>query len=573
MFLTPSTINASSDTSTINFEGSSSISNLIWEPWFTDWRFTFDVIYVTKGVTTIEWNNQKDTLSPSESTNFEIELTNSNYNPELQIIVKGIKKSNKDQFMDKTVTIPIPSAKLPGHFETPKIGAPVVPFEIIGIPAELSLQARFNMDTEYEIQLQSKEMSPDTKDYKFSSNSRITHSYEKNNNVGGEFSLIRTGILSGGYLTLSAGLTVSTLPTPFSIDFGEIPFSTGFEYYRHNLKLCSIQSPIDIELTNLPSVINQSEQLTVQGTTNPKIIGGSLSLLIGGSTVSSINTDNQGSFETQWSSNTPGTFSVSVKASDSEYISESFSDSTTVRVNEIPRSSFSVSTPRANVAETVTFTDQSIDNDGNIVQWYWSFGDGQTSSGQNPSHEYEKSGTFTITLMVTDNDGAQNEYLFSGLVIEKTSIDIQIDSDVNKIQVGNKVELNGDVYPSFSNENIVIQVKDPEGTQKTYAVTLGSGKFNKEFELDVPGTWEMKALFSGNDQYSSSESNTLHITVEQVSEEPSSESSESSTSPNIESENSSDEEKEGGIPSYPLVLIVIGFFFSGIVLYWTRKNS
>jgi PKD repeat protein len=44
-------------------------------------------------------------------------------------------------------------------------------------------------------------------------------------------------------------------------------------------------------------------------------------------------------------------------------------------------------------------------SEGTIVSWYWTFGDGTVSSQQNPAHTYVSSGTFTVTLKVTNNYG------------------------------------------------------------------------------------------------------------------------------------------------------------------------
>ncbi len=55
---------------------------------------------------------------------------------------------------------------------------------------------------------------------------------------------------------------------------------------------------------------------------------------------------------------------------------------------------------------TVTFTDQSYDPDGTVVSWLWDFGDGSTSTLQNPVHTYIGYGTYSVTLTVTDNEGA-----------------------------------------------------------------------------------------------------------------------------------------------------------------------
>jgi hypothetical protein len=55
------------------------------------------------------------------------------------------------------------------------------------------------------------------------------------------------------------------------------------------------------------------------------------------------------------------------------------------------------------------FTDASSDRDGAVVRWDWRFGDGGTSSEAEPAHEYPSSGTYLVTLIVTDNDGATDE--------------------------------------------------------------------------------------------------------------------------------------------------------------------
>jgi PKD repeat protein len=52
------------------------------------------------------------------------------------------------------------------------------------------------------------------------------------------------------------------------------------------------------------------------------------------------------------------------------------------------------------------FTDTSTDSDGTIVSWSWNFGDGATSTVQNPNHTYAAAGTYNVTLTVTDNNGA-----------------------------------------------------------------------------------------------------------------------------------------------------------------------
>ncbi|WP_237062021.1 PKD domain-containing protein [Microbulbifer zhoushanensis] len=48
----------------------------------------------------------------------------------------------------------------------------------------------------------------------------------------------------------------------------------------------------------------------------------------------------------------------------------------------------------------------STDADGSIASYAWDFGDGSNGSGVTPSHTYAVSGTYTVTLTVTDDQGA-----------------------------------------------------------------------------------------------------------------------------------------------------------------------
>jgi PKD repeat protein len=70
--------------------------------------------------------------------------------------------------------------------------------------------------------------------------------------------------------------------------------------------------------------------------------------------------------------------------------------------NEPPVADFSYSIDGLEVL----FNDESYDIDGYITAWNWSFGDGGTSPEQHPIHTYAASDTYTVTLTVTDNDGA-----------------------------------------------------------------------------------------------------------------------------------------------------------------------
>ena len=51
------------------------------------------------------------------------------------------------------------------------------------------------------------------------------------------------------------------------------------------------------------------------------------------------------------------------------------------------------------------FTDQSTPQSGLISSWYWEFGDGDTSTLQNPTHTYASVGIYNVMLLVSNSEG------------------------------------------------------------------------------------------------------------------------------------------------------------------------
>ncbi|WP_321504966.1 PKD domain-containing protein [uncultured Methanoregula sp.] len=68
-----------------------------------------------------------------------------------------------------------------------------------------------------------------------------------------------------------------------------------------------------------------------------------------------------------------------------------------------PAASFVVNATSGTIPCGIQFIDTSTNSP---TAWVWSFGDGGTSSEQNPSHEYTNAGTFTVTLTATNAAGS-----------------------------------------------------------------------------------------------------------------------------------------------------------------------
>ena len=101
----------------------------------------------------------------------------------------------------------------------------------------------------------------------------------------------------------------------------------------------------------------------------------------------------------------PGKYRVVLTVTDSGGLQASGTIEITVLPpgNNPPIANFNYS--QQNRKLVIDFTDTSTDTDGTIVSWSWDFGDTFTDSIQNPSHTYALSGTYQVTLTVTDNGG------------------------------------------------------------------------------------------------------------------------------------------------------------------------
>jgi PKD repeat protein len=103
-----------------------------------------------------------------------------------------------------------------------------------------------------------------------------------------------------------------------------------------------------------------------------------------------------------------GTFLCTLQVSDAEGILATATTTVVVTQAGAPFASFSLS-PASGPPLLVVSVDgsASFDSDGSILSWFWAWGDGTATltSGPLSSHAYGATGTYTVTLTVTDNGG------------------------------------------------------------------------------------------------------------------------------------------------------------------------
>jgi PKD repeat protein len=124
--------------------------------------------------------------------------------------------------------------------------------------------------------------------------------------------------------------------------------------------------------------------------------------------------DGTGSTNVQWPVHTftsAGTFNVSLVVTT---LHGCTADTVIpVVVHENPVANFSYASPGGTscfiLGDSTHFTDLSTITGGNIINhWQWNFGDGGSSTEQNPVHKFTIAGTYFVTLSVMDIHGCQN---------------------------------------------------------------------------------------------------------------------------------------------------------------------
>ena len=112
--------------------------------------------------------------------------------------------------------------------------------------------------------------------------------------------------------------------------------------------------------------------------------------------------------------NTTGTYTSTLTVTDDDEATNINSSQAIIVVsppNQVPVAQFSYLPASPTVGIPVIFSaTESSDSDGLISFYTWNFGDGTTASGIDFTHTYSTSGTYTVTLTVTDNEGAIGTY-------------------------------------------------------------------------------------------------------------------------------------------------------------------
>ena len=110
--------------------------------------------------------------------------------------------------------------------------------------------------------------------------------------------------------------------------------------------------------------------------------------------------------------NTPGAYTVSLKVVTVNGCTDSFTLPNAVVLNFRPKANFSASPESGCVLQNINFQNTS---QGDFTSWQWDFGDGFTSDDENPSHMYNDTGTYSVSLVVR-KDACTDTVKLPGLI-------------------------------------------------------------------------------------------------------------------------------------------------------------
>ncbi len=121
-----------------------------------------------------------------------------------------------------------------------------------------------------------------------------------------------------------------------------------------------------------------------------------------------------------------GVYTVTLTVTDNDGATGSATTTKNV-LNRSPVASFTEDATTVAENETIHFdASGSYDPDGTIVSYEWDFGDGTTGTEVTTEHAYIEAGTYTVTLTVTDDDGASSSVTAEKIVETQEAVTLAV---------------------------------------------------------------------------------------------------------------------------------------------------
>jgi hypothetical protein len=169
---------------------------------------------------------------------------------------------------------------------------------------------------------------------------------------------------------------------------------------------------------------------------------------------------------------------------------------------------------RGYINSNITFDgSESYDQDGRIISYHWTFGDGTNGTGEIATHIYTVPGDYNVTLSVTDDKFASDMYPTTA-----------------HITAGNNPPATPTLSgPTFGHADISYQFtvlsSDPDGDTLYYSINWGDGSHDISTVVDsgqsyqfthhwtTPGFYMIQAYANDTTQTDDNKSNIGHMTI------------------------------------------------------------
>ena len=212
--------------------------------------------------------------------------------------------------------------------------------------------------------------------------------------------------------------------------------------------------------------------------------------------------------QTTWVFQSAGTVSVTLRVTDNTGNRVALTKELQIEGNTAPTAVIKYSPSSPDIEETVQFYgNESTDEDGNVVGYSWSFGDGWTSTQQNPTHSYSTAGEYLVQLTVTDNSGG----------VGRSSISLTISDNEPPVASFYISPQSPEVMETI--QFSAIESSDSDGSIQSYAWDFGDGSFGQSVKathaFSAAGTYVVLLTVTDNGGATGSTQKSIVISEQQ----------------------------------------------------------
>jgi len=203
-------------------------------------------------------------------------------------------------------------------------------------------------------------------------------------------------------------------------------------------------------------------------------------------------------------------FEVGIKAAQDESIQLTLAKSPVFATACLPPAAvadFKADSTTGDAPFTVQFTDLSTQYSDDDTEWFWDFGDYETSIDQNPSYRYDNPGTYTVSLSITGARGADTEIKADYITVNPPPAKITSPEPGSTLTVED-LNLDGTVTfewsPVFAETLYYLTLQQPkgtfsycnwvkDGTEDISGIELNGEQVHVELWSKINGQWHIES--------------------------------------------------------------------------------